>query len=104
MPAEELGLSITDPNNITESFATSVIQVGLISGSSVAVTLGVRRYLQPNFGSEPKETVCISSRLILTMDAAQNLAEAVSAMLSGGNKESSLAVPETPKPNPGKSH
>jgi hypothetical protein len=66
-----------DPNHVTETFATSVIQVGLISGNAVAVTLGVRRHLRSDFSHEPEETVCISSRLILTLDAAQNLINGV---------------------------
>jgi hypothetical protein len=37
--------------------------------------------LRPDYASEPKETVCITSRLVLTLDAARNLVEAVGSML-----------------------
>src|SRR5215218_5535769 len=97
MPEKTLDVPIADPNNVQETFATSVVQVGLISGSSIAVTLGVRRHLLSEFGSEPEETVCISSRLVLTLDASQNLVEAVSAMRARANHESEAMVLETPK-------
>jgi len=81
-----------------------VIQVGLISKNSVAVTLGVRRHLQSDFSHEPEETVCISSRLILTLDAAQNLIEGVSAMLARANTERELLVVETAQRRSATSH
>src|SRR3954463_3512483 len=98
MPEKTLDIPITDPNNVQETFATSVVQVGMISGSAVAVTLGVQRHLRSDFGSEPEETVCISSRLVLTLDAAQNLVDAVSTMLARKNHQSE-AVTQTPKQN-----
>jgi hypothetical protein len=82
MPTEKTALCIADPHAVKETFATSVVQAALISGSSVALTLGVRRHLRPDFASEPRETICISSRLILTLDAAQNLMEALGSLLS----------------------
>jgi hypothetical protein len=81
-----------------------VIQVGLISGNAVAVTLGVRRHLQSDFAHEPEETVCVSSRLILTLDAAQNLIEGVSAMLARANTESEIVVLETAKRRSARAH
>jgi hypothetical protein len=73
---------IDDPNHVSETFVTSVVDVALISGSSIAVTLGMRRYTRGSFGTEPQEVVVVNDRLVLTLDAAQNLVEAVSMMLS----------------------
>ena len=75
-------VAVADPHNVAETFVTSVAQVGLISGSSVAVTLGVRRLSPPDDSSEPQETLFVTSRLVLTLDAAQNLVEAVEMMLA----------------------
>src|SRR3954471_20313011 len=104
MPTKEIELPISDPNNVPETFATSVVQVGSISGSSVVITLGMRRHLRPDFGSEPQETVCISSRLVLTIDAAQNLVEAVSAVLARASKEGTPVDRKTPEQSPSKTH
>jgi hypothetical protein len=88
MSAEpQTALGITDPHNVEETFVTSVVQVALISGSVVAVTLGVRRHLRADYASEPKEVVCITSRLVLTLDAARNLVDAVGSTLSRAETE-----------------
>ena len=82
MPAGSQKLAIADPNHVVETFITSVVDVALISGSTVAVTLGMRRYVRSDYHAEPKETVCINSRLVLTLDAARNLVNAIELMLS----------------------
>src|SRR4051794_28438712 len=104
MPSDENRIPIRDPNNVTEAFATSVVQVGLVSGQSVVVTLGMRRRLQPYLAHDPEETICISSRLVLTLDAAQNLMEALSAMLSRVQPKRDLDVTENTKQRSAKSH
>jgi hypothetical protein len=60
--------------------------------------------LRSDFSHEPEETVCISSRLILTLDAAQNLIEGVSAMLARANTEREVVVLETAKRRSPRSH
>ena len=85
---------IADPHSVPETFITSVVDVALVSGCSIVVTLGVRRYLAPKFGVETQETVVINSRLALTLDAAKNLVKAVSAMLSQANEQSTPQRPD----------
>jgi uncharacterized membrane protein YczE len=81
MPQDAHEPLIADPHSIPETFITSVVDVALVSNSSVVVSLGVRRYVRPKFGAEPEETVVVNSRLALTLDAAKNLVAALSAML-----------------------
>jgi hypothetical protein len=71
--------TIDDPHSISETFVTSVIDVGLISGSAVSVTLGMRRHARGKFADQ--EVVVVNNRLVLTLDAAQNLVDAVTMML-----------------------
>jgi hypothetical protein len=74
--------TIDDPHQVPETFVTSVVDVSLISGSSVAVTLGMRRHRRGRYGDNPEEVVVVNNRLVLTLDAAQNLVDAVSMMLA----------------------
>jgi hypothetical protein len=73
---------ISDPHNVPEVFVTSVISAALISDSSIAVTLGVRRMMRETFTSEPQETVYVVSRIVLTLNATVNLVEMLSGMLA----------------------
>jgi hypothetical protein len=82
VPSGSQKLAIADPNHVVETFITSVVDVALISGSTVAVTLGTRRYVRSEYNADPQETVCINSRLVLTLDAARNLVNAIEHMLS----------------------
>jgi hypothetical protein len=71
--------AVDDPHHIPETFVTSVVDVGLISGSTVSVTLGMRRHARDRFPDQ--EIVVVNNRLVLTLDAAQNLVDAVTMML-----------------------
>jgi hypothetical protein len=93
MPPEARELLIADPHSVPETFVTSVVDIALVSNCSIVVGLGVRRYLRPSFSAEPQETVVVNSRLVLTLDAAKNLVEAVSTMLSRAKEQS---PPERP--------
>jgi hypothetical protein len=73
---------IEDPHHVRETFITSVVDVALIGGTSVAVTLGMRRHLATSFSDNPQEVVIVNNRLVLTLDAARNLVEAVTMMLA----------------------
>jgi hypothetical protein len=74
--------TVVDPHSVTETFVTSVVDVALISGSSVAVTLGMRRHVHAKGLDGLEEVVVVNSRLVLTLDAAQNLVDAVTMMLA----------------------
>ena len=74
-------LSISDPHNVPEVFVTSVVHAALISGSSIAVTLGMRRMIQDTF-SESQEAVYVVSRPVLTLSAAEELVGMLSEMLA----------------------
>ena len=63
--------AIADPHSVPETFITEVIDIALVSGCSIVVSLGVRRIVRPNFSVEPQETVVVNSRLALTLDAAR---------------------------------
>jgi hypothetical protein len=78
--------TIDDPHHVPETFVTSVVDVALISGSAVAVTLGMRRHLRGRYGDNPEEVVIVNDRLVLTLDAAQNLVDAVAMMLARANQ------------------
>ena len=93
MPAEVRELLIADPHSVPETFITSIVDIALVSNCSIAVSLGMRRHLRPSFGAKPQETVVINSRLVLTLDAAKNLVEAVSTMLNRAGEQS---TPERP--------
>lgn len=71
--------TVDDPHNVPETFVTSVVDIGLISGSAVSVTLGMRRHARGRLADE--EIVVVNNRLVLTLDAAQNLVDAVTMML-----------------------
>ena len=75
-------LKISDPHNVPEVFVTSVVNAALISGSSIAVTLGMRRMIQETFASEAQEVVYVVSRPVLTLSAAEELVEMLAEMLS----------------------
>ena len=75
-------LSISDPHNVPEVFVTSVVHAALISGSSIALTLGMRRMIQDTFTSESQEVVYVVSRPILTLSAAEELVGMLSEMLA----------------------
>jgi hypothetical protein len=96
MALEDREPLIADPHNVPETFITSVVDVALVSGSSVVVSLGIRRYVRPRFGMEPEETVVVNSRLALTLDAARNLVAAVSAMLARANETMPSEAPVKP--------
>jgi hypothetical protein len=93
MPPERRRPFIADPHSVPETFITSVVDGALVNGCTIAVTLGVRRYVRPNFSVEHQETVVINSRLVLTLDAARNLVELVSVMLGRAKQQS---APERP--------
>lgn len=78
--------TIDDPHHVPETFVTSVVDVALISGSSVSVTLGMRRHQRGRYGDTPQEVVVVNSRIVLTLDAAQNLVEAVTMMLARADR------------------
>jgi hypothetical protein len=67
---------------VPEVFVTSVVNAALISGSSITVTLGMRRLLQEAFTSEAQEIVYVVSRPVLTLSAAEELVEMLSGMLA----------------------
>ena len=73
---------VSDPHHVPETFVTSVVQGALISGSSIAVTLGMRRTERETFTSEPQEVVYVVSRPVLTLAAAESLVEILSEMLA----------------------
>ena len=75
-------LTISDPHNVPEVFVTSVVNAALISGSSIAVTLGMRRLIQEAFTSEAQEIVYVVSRPVLTLSAAEELVEMLSGLLA----------------------
>jgi hypothetical protein len=75
-------LTVSDPHNVPESFATSIVDMTLISGSSVAVTFGMRRRSRDDVRSEPRETLFVTSRVVLTTDAAERLLGGLTEMLS----------------------
>lgn len=80
--------TVDDPHHVAETFVTSVVDVGLISGSAVSVTLGMRRHARGRLTDQ--EVVVVNNRLVLTLDAAQNLVDAVTMML---DRARSLATP-----------
>ncbi len=75
-------VTISDAHNVPEVFVTSVISASLIGGSSIAVTLGMRRMIQETFTSEPQEVVYVVSRPILTLSAAEELVGMLSELLA----------------------
>ena len=75
-------VTISDPHNVPEVFVTSVVNATLISDSSIAVTLGMRRMVQENSDAEPQESVYVVSRAVLTLRAAEELVRALSGMLA----------------------
>ena len=77
-----LAITISDPHNVPEVFVTSVVNAALISGSSIAVTLGMRRMIQETFTSEAQEMAYVVSRPVLTLSAAEELVEMLSEMLA----------------------
>jgi hypothetical protein len=66
---------------VPEVFVTSVVNAALISGSSIAVTLGMRRMTRETFTSEAREAVYVVSRPVLTLSAAEELMGVLSEML-----------------------
>jgi hypothetical protein len=77
---------IEDSHQVCETFVTSVVDAALISNSAVSVTLGMRRHQRLRYGDDPEEVVVITSRIVLTLDAAKNLVEAVAMMLAQANR------------------
>ncbi len=74
--------TISDPHHVPETFVTSVVDAALISGSSITVTLGMRRRTRETFTSEPQEVIYVVDRLVLTLAAADSLMESLSRMLA----------------------
>jgi hypothetical protein len=75
-------VTISDAHNVPEVFVTSVVNAALIGGSSIAVTLGMRRMIQETFTSEPQEVVHVVSRPVLTLSAAEELVGLLSELLA----------------------
>ncbi len=75
-------IRVSDPHHVPETFVTSVVDAALISGSSITVTLGMRRNQRETFTSDPQEVVCVVGRLALTLAAAESLAETLSGMVA----------------------
>jgi hypothetical protein len=67
---------------VPEVFVTSVVNAALISGSSIAVTLGMRRMIRETSTSEPQEVVYVVSRPVLTLSAAEELVGMLSEVLA----------------------
>jgi hypothetical protein len=74
--------TISDPHHVPETFVTTVVDAALISGSSITVTLGMRRRTRETFTSEPQEVIYVVDRLVLTLAAADSLMESLSRMLA----------------------
>jgi hypothetical protein len=91
---ESRELLIVDPHSVPETFITSVVDFALVSKCSIVVSLGVRRYLRPKSSVEPQDTIVINNRLALTLEAAKNLVEVVSAMLNRAKDQSTLKRPD----------
>jgi hypothetical protein len=75
-------VQIADNPAVLETFATSIIDVSLIGNGSISVTLGTLRNIRDDFEAEPTRTVCVTDRVVLTLDAAQSLAHLLSRMLT----------------------
>jgi hypothetical protein len=75
-------VQIADNPAVLETFATSIIDVSLIGSGSISVTFGTLRNIRDDFASEPKRAVCVTDRVVLTVDAAQSLAHLLSRMLT----------------------
>ena len=80
-PATPSGVPIVDNENVAEVFATSVVDVTLISGTSIAVTLGARRNTRSSSAADPQEAIFVNSRVVLPIEAAQVFAHLLSRML-----------------------
>jgi hypothetical protein len=75
-------VQIADNPAVLETFATSIIDVSLIGSGSISVTFGALRNVRDDFEAEPRRTVCVTDRVVLTLDAAQSLAHLLSRMLT----------------------
>jgi hypothetical protein len=97
-------VAIQDNPEVVERFATSIIDVSLIGNGSISVTFGALRNIRESFEAEPKRTVCVTDRVVLTLDAAQSLAHLLSRMLArvrdvagqGEGETASRKPPERP--------
>jgi hypothetical protein len=58
-----------------------VVDVTLINGTSIAVTLGARRNTRSSSAADPQEVIFVNSRVVLPIEAAQVLAHLLSRML-----------------------
>ena len=93
-------LPISDLHNVSEVFVTSVVNAALIRGSSITVTLGMRRMIQETFASEAQEVVYVVSRPVLTLSAAEELVEILSGLLARARSQGWREVspgPATPQ-------
>lgn len=88
-------VQIADNPAILENFATSIIDVSLIGNGSISVTFGAMRNIREDFESEPRRTVCVTDRVVLTLDAAQSLAHLLSRMLARARDLSDTREAET---------
>jgi hypothetical protein len=81
-PKPKARVSIADNPEVLETFATSVVDVSLIGSGSISVTFGTLRNIRDSFEAEPERTVCVTNRVVLTIDAAQSLAHLLSRILA----------------------
>jgi hypothetical protein len=97
-------IRITDDPTVLETFATSIVDVSLISGGSISVTFGVLRNIRDDFETQPERQVCVSNRVVLTVEAAQSLAHLLSRMIARAKEvaeERSAATPVIDRPGRG---
>ncbi|MBM6594181.1 hypothetical protein [Microvirga pudoricolor] len=80
-PRAEKRLKVIDNPTITEQFANQVLDVLLVNGSTVSITMGAKRNIRDAIFGERETVVAVNTRLTVDVQTAEALRNALNRVL-----------------------
>jgi hypothetical protein len=74
-------LKVIDNPTITEQFANQVLDVLLINGSTVSITLGAKRNIREALSGSRETVIAVNTRLTVDIQTAETLRNALNKVL-----------------------
>lgn len=87
---------LIESDETPEIFATDVVGAGIIGGC-ISINLAAHRWSVPEPGKDPEIHRALVARLVLSKEAAMQLAQSLSNLSQAGSKQASAAKAEAKK-------
>ena len=80
-PRAQQRLKVVDNPTITEQFANQVLDVLLVNGSTVSITMGAKRNIREAVFGERETVIAVNTRLTVDVQTAEALRNALNRVL-----------------------